>query len=85
MATVGKRKKGLSLADMRQVLVNGKIGKNGILLRPSHGYSFLELEHDRVVKAFDEIAMKVSIVECGLDTFSECEKVLFQILTTCAG
>ena len=54
-------------------------GESTIVFRPTCGGGFIELNKISLNKALDEIIMKSSLVELGVDEFTECEKLMFQL------
>lgn len=69
----------MTLGELRETLqpLRGGARPPGMLFRPCGGGTFVEMDHALVLSAFDGIAKKVMLVEAGLDTFSDAERVLF--------
>jgi len=70
----------MTVGEMREALENQQIrDSEGMLFRPTAGSSFIELNSDFVLAAFDEIANKIPLVTAGVDEFTAAEKLLFQL------
>jgi hypothetical protein len=52
---------------------------NTIIFRPNGAYSFIELDAPRLLAALNEITDKIHLVQAGIDEFTECEKILFEL------
>ena len=69
----------ITVQDMSDALERARIKSGSILFRPTGSLTFVELDYKLVREAFDQIAMKISLVEAGVDEFSAAEKVLFEL------
>lgn len=77
-----KRKQGLTLDELRQRVLSHvfKAGKHETsLLYLGHGGEFCEVQPELTRGAFEEIWRKLPLVMIGIDEFTACEKLMYQL------
>jgi hypothetical protein len=71
-----------TLGDMDKAIKPNRVNPDLIIFRPGNPYipHLVELDYKLVREAFDDIVKKLPIVECGVDEFTACEKLMFMFL-----
>lgn len=69
----------ITIEDYKSTLESLKNGS--IIFRPTTGNSFIELDHQLVCDAFEELLDKAALVKIGLDESTACDKLLIHLFT----
>lgn len=72
----------MTIGEVKETIRKTYVADNGkeiTMFRPCCDKSFIEFETAQLQKAFNEIIKKIELAQIGLYSFSEGEKILYQL------
>jgi hypothetical protein len=79
----------MNLEDLKNEMCNGGgytgTNKHTAILRFNTPYNFVEYRREELQKVFDELSVRIMMVQCGIDSLSATDKFLMSILNAFCG